>query len=210
MLIKGRGIKVSTHISTSKKCPHCGYIYERYSTYTKKMYNHSGCPIKTCIRCGKAFIDYDMKEPALKPAPKMLSVIDCLFTMFSPYGIVAILFAIPLTYDTPPSPFYYLLIIVPAAIWIGSVIYIFRNRSNFNAKILYEYIESEKRLENYEYAVFLKDIGYKVPEKYLAKSRSQFNMQSSSSSYQCGKCGKAGPYDGNCPNCGSSLKRYQH
>jgi len=36
------------------------------------------------------------------------------------------------------------------------------------------------------------------------------NTQSKESSapFWCGKCGKEGPYDGNCPNCGSSLKKY--
>ena len=28
--------------------------------------------------------------------------------------------------------------------------------------------------------------------------------------YRCGKCGQEGPYDGNCPTCGSSLKFYNH
>ena len=28
--------------------------------------------------------------------------------------------------------------------------------------------------------------------------------------YRCGKCGQAGPYDENCPTCGSSLKFYNH
>lgn len=30
----------------------------------------------------------------------------------------------------------------------------------------------------------------------------------STAPYWCGKCGKEGPYGGNCPNCGSSLKKY--
>lgn len=28
--------------------------------------------------------------------------------------------------------------------------------------------------------------------------------------YECGKCGASGPYEGNCPNCGSSLKIYKN
>lgn len=28
--------------------------------------------------------------------------------------------------------------------------------------------------------------------------------------YRCGQCGQAGPYDGNCPGCGSSIKRYNN
>ena len=30
----------------------------------------------------------------------------------------------------------------------------------------------------------------------------------STAPYWCGKCGKEGPYEGNCPDCGSSLKRF--
>ena len=30
----------------------------------------------------------------------------------------------------------------------------------------------------------------------------------STAPYWCGKCGYDGPYDGNCPNCNSSLKKY--
>ena len=26
--------------------------------------------------------------------------------------------------------------------------------------------------------------------------------------YRCGQCGQMGPYDGNCPGCGSSIRRY--
>ena len=28
-------------------------------------------------------------------------------------------------------------------------------------------------------------------------------------SFVCGKCGHQGPYEGNCPECGSSLKKYK-
>ena len=31
-----------------------------------------------------------------------------------------------------------------------------------------------------------------------------------STPYWCGKCGNAGPYDGKCPKCNSSLKRYNN
>ena len=34
------------------------------------------------------------------------------------------------------------------------------------------------------------------------------NKNSSTAPYWCGKCGHDGPYDGNCPNCNSSLKKY--
>ena len=35
-------------------------------------------------------------------------------------------------------------------------------------------------------------------------------VKKSKAPYQCGKCGHEGPYDGNCPACGSSLKFYNH
>jgi len=34
-------------------------------------------------------------------------------------------------------------------------------------------------------------------------------QESTTTSYRCGKCGHNGPYEGNCPKCGSSLKRFK-
>ncbi len=35
-----------------------------------------------------------------------------------------------------------------------------------------------------------------------------FQSFTSQKEYKCGNCGKIGPYDGNCPDCGSSIKVY--
>ena len=66
---------------TYKKCPHCGKVYEYYSTYTKQYRNHSGSPFVTCKYCGESFIDKDIKEPALKPYEGDLGILEC-FTFF--------------------------------------------------------------------------------------------------------------------------------
>ena len=36
------------------------------------------------------------------------------------------------------------------------------------------------------------------------------NENATKAPYRCGKCGQTGPYDGNCPTCGSSIKFYNH
>ena len=159
---------MSTH--TWKKCPNCGKTYEHYTTYTKNFENHSGCPIVTCKYCGQKFIDKDIKEPALKPKPAKASIINCIFTMFIPFGALSILFAIPLTYETP-EPWYYFLVIIPAIIWISFVVFAFAKRAEINKELIEEYKASEERLKNPEYAKLLKEHKFKVPEKYLIDNK---------------------------------------
>ena len=160
---------MSTH--TYKKCPHCNRTYDHYTTYTKNMSKHSGCPIKICFHCGNKFLDRDITEPATSPEPEMVSVANCLFTMFFPCVPLSILFAIPLFYETDIPLYYYLFAFSPAAIWICCAIACLCRRHKINANILREYNESVNRLKNPDYAIFLKNNGFYVPDTYLPKQR---------------------------------------
>jgi len=46
----------------TKKCPHCGYIYQLPHGGEQRKY---GCPYQTCTRCYKSYWDTYIKEPAL-------------------------------------------------------------------------------------------------------------------------------------------------
>lgn len=203
---------MSTH--TSKKCPHCGYVYERYTTYSKHLNNHSGCPIKTCFRCRNKFLDKDITEPAISPEPTKITVINCLFTMFFPFAVLSIIFAIPLFYETDIPSYYYLFVIIPAAIWICCAITSLCNRTKINNRILLEYNESVNRLKNPDYAIFLKDNGYYVPDTYLPKHFAKPKTISQSPSttsatvtehrtWICGNCKTENSMNyGQCKKCG--------
>lgn len=162
----------TTHIR--KKCPHCGYTFESYTPISKHQLNHSGHPFRYCPKCSKLIIDKDMKEPALKPPPKRPSVVNCLFAEFIPFGLGAILCTIPMFTDETFNffalkGFLYCLILVitPAAVWIISIIWTLCNRDKTKRKLDEEYAASEKRLQIREYALMLKELGYKVPDKYI-------------------------------------------
>ena len=153
---------------TRKKCPYCGKTYETYSTYTKQYQNHSGIPFVTCNHCGGHFIDQDIKEPALKPeSANEITVVNCIFAMFMPWGLMGILLTIGLMdYDSPPV----VLCIIAAVldiIYVSSVIYFLIKRKILNEEAEREYAESYKRLQNPEYARALKEAGFDVPSWFL-------------------------------------------
>lgn len=159
---------------TWKKCPHCGYTFESYSTYTKNYKDHSGHPFKFCPKCSEIIIDKDMKEPALKPPPKRPSIFSCFFTGFMPFGLLGILCSIPMftdetfnIFETNNLLYFLILVMLPAAVWICMIIWAFCSRDKIKIELDKEYEDSEKRLQNREYALLLKELGYKVPEKYL-------------------------------------------
>ena len=78
-------------IYTTKKCPNCNIVYERYSNYTKHLENHSGSPFIICKFCGQTFVDKDIKEPALKPFYDVdFGIIGCVIGLLFPFGVVGI------------------------------------------------------------------------------------------------------------------------
>lgn len=167
VIILKKGMSVlSTH--TYKKCPQCGKIYESYSTYTKHYQNHSGSPFLTCKSCGGTFVDKEIKEPALKPyTGEGLELWRCFFVFLMPWGLAGILAIICATNSEEYTLIATILSIVFMGIYIALTIYTIVNRAKFIAEDREEYIESEKRLQNPQYAKALKDAGFDVPSKYL-------------------------------------------
>ena len=49
-------------VYVTKKCPHCGYKYQRFQSGDQRKY---GYPYLTCEKCKNSFWDDDIKEPAL-------------------------------------------------------------------------------------------------------------------------------------------------
>lgn len=50
--------------------------------------------------------------------------------------------------------------------------------------------------------------GNMISENPCQYCNNDVQPKENSAPFWCGRCGKEGPYDGNCPNCGSSLKRF--
>lgn len=153
---------------TSKKCPHCGKTYETYSTYTKQYQDHSGIPFRTCSNCGGRFIDKDIKEPALKPESfNEITVINCIFAMFMPFGAAGILLTIAAYNIGPTAVGLWVIAALLDIFYVASVIYFLIKRKKYNESAAREYEESYKRLKNPEYARALKDAGFDVPSWFL-------------------------------------------
>lgn len=156
---------MATH--TYKKCPHCGKIYETYSTYTKVYQNHSGCPFKRCRSCGETFVDKDVQEPALKPfSEDDFSLWRC-FLVYLPYGSVGFLLTCCAFGMEESTLSLYIIAAIVDAIYIFSTYKVIKNRNVYLEEAKRDYQESEKRLSNPLYAQKLKDAGFKVPSKYL-------------------------------------------
>lgn len=157
---------MATH--TRKKCPHCGKTYETYSTYTKHLQNHSGIPFITCSNCGGHFVDTDIKEPALESeAAKQITITNCFFAMFIPFGALGILLTIAACNTNPPSIGLWIVAAILDLIYLSSVIYFLVKRDDLNVAAAIEYEQSYKRLQNPEYARALKNAGFDVPFWFL-------------------------------------------
>ena len=152
---------------TYKKCPHCGKVYEYYSTYTKQYRNHSGSPFVTCKYCGESFIDKDIKEPALKPYEGDLGILECFTFFLFPFGVAGVFFLI-CAFNTEE---YFLISLIISILSLGGylalTIHTIVSRKRITESLKKDYIESEKRLKNPLYAKALKEAGYQVPDKYL-------------------------------------------
>ena len=155
-------------VHTFKHCPHCGKSYEHYTTITKHQTLHEGCPFKTCMYCGKTFIDKDIKEPALKPySEKGLGIINCFFVGLVPFGIIGILATIGLLRNETNSIGIIIFTIIIDLIYIAITVFTIVNRKKAIAENKKKYKESYQRLKNRDYAIALKNSGYKVPDKFL-------------------------------------------
>ncbi|MBR6739870.1 MAG: hypothetical protein IKM04_02230 [Clostridia bacterium] len=160
---------MSTH--THKYCPKCGNMYESYSTLTKHMYNHYGCPFLKCSQCGTVFVDKDIKEHAFFPKEKfVISNFNCIMTMFFPFGVLGVMFLVPLFYDKTAFDTYagwvsLTCAIVSIGIYLCCVIFAFRNRKKAQRELDTAYSKSEQRLKDPNYVKMLRQAGVYFPEQ---------------------------------------------
>ena len=157
------------------KCPYCKAVVGRENSFTKDSY---GCPLRTCPKCGKVYIDKYCKEPALKPY-KAKKLINCAVgSIFSGINTIVIVFIICLLIKYFVID-YSLILYLCVSIIAGIIYSIFdftyqkKNLKNFNDKSLKLWNESDTRLQNSEYAKILSSAGFKVPSKYLNETTHQ-------------------------------------
>ena len=76
----------------TKKCPHCGYIYQFHQSGDQRKY---GCPYQTCTRCHGSYWDTDIKEPALYGYENLHETkesikIGITIALYTPLGLVCL------------------------------------------------------------------------------------------------------------------------
>ena len=154
-------------IYTTKKCPNCNIVYERYSNYTKHLENHSGSPFIICKFCGQTFVDKDIKEPALKPFYDVdFGIIGCVIGLLFPFGVVGIGLTVAL-FCFEFNAFLLIFAALFDALYIYLVVKSYQSRDKAKEDLRREYEESLERLNDINYAIALKKAGFKVPKEFL-------------------------------------------
>ena len=147
----------------TKKCPHCGKVYERNSYGghpSKDNRTQYGSPLKFCASCKKGFMDDEYREIAID-GPREADTMR-----ISPAGIVYSLILLlagicGFVSDMPVIGFF----LIAVALYMSlSELLTYDKRQK---KLQAEAAASEARLRNPAYAMLLKQYGYDVPEKYL-------------------------------------------
>ena len=156
----------------TKSCPHCGKTYSLMQPEKVGVY---GSPFKRCPSCGGSFIDKDFREIAVSgirpvdrrrfaPGTALLGVFPLLFTLCGLFVGFTIGFdttALALTFGG--------LAVLACVVWL-----VYGEMKGYNSRQEYlreEARRSEERLSNPQYALALKEIGYKVPKKYLPQDK---------------------------------------
>lgn len=168
---------MATYTSTS--CPHCGKVV---TLWDSKKTIFFGSPIRICPKCSQRFIDKRYQEPALSRDYKLpvrgLSTSNIVILI-----ILALLFVLGV----------FLFVVVDSSLGIGwmslsgfcfiamifSVIWDNAHFDKLLRKAQEELHASQLRIESFEYACLLKQLGYSVPEKYLipANAQTDFNVK---------------------------------
>lgn len=213
---------MATH--TYKRCPHCGKVYETYSTYTKQLKDHSGSPFVICKFCGKRFVDREIREPALSPpSSNEVTIVNCFFAAFVPLAGPGIFLTCAAYNSDPSSIGLWLFGAIFDLLYVASVIYFLRKRKVVNAIAKKEYQKSYDRLKDPEYARALADAGFDVPNEFIqtypaeleqmfeksneeiAKIRTESMQEAMQRDHnlRCRKCGKKlNALQVVCDNCG--------
>lgn len=152
---------------TSKSCPHCGALYETYSSYTKQFESHSGSPFRTCSACGRGFVDKDFQEPAFYWPPEPAKPWQALLAPLFPFGIGGI-FVIIICIGL--GSFYGMIVsLFPFSFYFYLVYKILKNKRKIYQQSLAEYRASEERVSNRDYILRLLACGYRVPRSFLSR-----------------------------------------
>lgn len=158
-----------THTTQTKKCPHCGKVYSKRtvsgSNAEDKLIKF-GNVFVTCQACGKSFVDSDIYELAvMDPPARFVRRFDpgsvALAIVFGCLGIVA-LFGI----EKPLGAFL-------ACVGIAVVLLVLdflRYRRNTKTVETERERSRERLKKNPQYALALKQAGFKVPNEYLPKT----------------------------------------
>lgn len=157
-----------THTTTF--CPNCKHIVR-----TTQFHNHTyGSPLRICQHCGSQYIDRDFEELALRPYKKWsyVKLIIVAFTralIISALVIVCVLLVLSqlLHLDIDNAPFDYVVYVIFAVCLIICMVYTFRSKKAYDHALYLEWLDSERRLKNVDYAIQLDQIGYDVPPQYL-------------------------------------------
>ena len=148
---------------TYKKCPKCGKIYERYSTYSKGR--HSGSPFRVCKFCKTLFYDNDYKEPAFENKPRKTNLFKILFAPVFPFGVIGFGVLVASIYEKNYD--YIWICVLPLIMYFYLVIKGIIQKKDTNAGVMYEYKASYKRVSDKSYVLRLLEYGYDVPKDFL-------------------------------------------
>lgn len=153
------------------KCPNCGK--EALTGYVDRQWYY-GSPVKQCKKCGFTYLDKRYHEIETDGCePDALSVKRSGLAILLGLGslIIGALFIVGEIYL---SGSYHTAMVALAVVGIilavWGVIDFIRIRTGSKAKKLKKLrLESEERLKNKDYAHFLAEQGYNVPQKYLGE-----------------------------------------
>lgn len=146
------------------KCPKCGYILETGTNNVDK----SGSPVMRCPKCGNICINREREEVARYDFKKPSLIGGILYSLF--LGLIggAVVFGI---LEALVDNLNYVAIFAIFVVCVGlSVVLYIKRRPAVVEEAYQEWLASEARLKNPEYANLLKSVGYYIPEKYLNPS----------------------------------------
>ena len=148
-----------------KKCPKCGCVYERNSYAgrpSKDNRTKYGSPLKQCLKCKNIFIDSEYREIAIDGIREVDTKVISPAGIF--YSVMSLFIAI-CSFAGGYSPIGIFFIIGALYLSLNEILSYKRRQ-----EALKKYAqESEKRMQNLQYAQLLKTCGHYVPDKYLYK-----------------------------------------
>ena len=128
-----------------------------------------GSPIQTCKKCGKLFIDKDYREIAVSGIRKTDTKKVSPFSIYI-FSASLIAFIGVLVFFVMEGTFSIGILLAVTFFLSCSIYNIVTEYKEYDLRqefLREEKRKSETRLSNYQYASFLKQIGYDVPPKYL-------------------------------------------